>query len=289
MTNNAIQQRIIEDLEVVQAFDAAREAERRTGFLADYLTHTGTRGLVLGISGGVDSSVAGRLCQLACERVRSEGGDAVFVAMRLPYGVQADESDAQRALDFIGPDEVYTVNVKPAVDAIWEECMSAGLAVDENRSDFVRGNVKARARMIAQYTVAGARQLLVVGTDQAAEAIVGFFTKFGDGAADVIPLFGLPKRRIRDIGRHLGVPDDLVEKVPTADLEDDKPMTPDEAALGVRYTVVDDYLEGREVPAEDEATILRWYRATAHKRALPVDPAGWEARQAAAPSDFEGS
>lgn len=279
MTNSALQQRIIEELEVVQDFDAAREADRRVTFLAEYLRHTHTRGLVLGISGGVDSSVAGRLCQLACSHVRSEGGSARFVAMRLPYGVQQDEHHAQMALDFIAPDEVYTVDIQPSVDAMWEACLAAGMPIGGEHDDFVKGNVKARARMVAQYTVAGARSMLVVGTDQAAEAVVGFYTKFGDGAADLTPLFGLPKRRVRHLARHLGMPAELVEKVPTADLEDDKPLIPDEVALGVSYSAVDDYLEGKEIAPEDEERILYWYHRTGHKRALPVTPAGWEARR----------
>src|SRR5690606_26472047 len=105
---------IIRDLEVAEEFDAREEIERRTAFLAERLTATGARALVLGISGGVDSSTAGRLCQLAAERVRAGGGRAEFIAMRLPYGVQKDEEDAQRALEFIGPDRVLTVDVKPA-------------------------------------------------------------------------------------------------------------------------------------------------------------------------------
>lgn len=280
MTDKAMQQRVIEALEVVRDFDAERETERRVRFLAEYLTHTRTGGLVLGISGGVDSTVAGRLCQLACERVRADGGAAVFVAVRLPYGVQRDEEDARQALDAIGPDEVMTVNIKAGTDGLWDACVEAGLGVDSTRDDFVKGNVKARERMTAQYTIAGARNMLVVGTDQAAEAAVGFFTKFGDGAADLTPLFGLPKRRVRDIGRQLGIPQELIEKVPTADLEDDKPLIPDEVALGVRYDVVDDYLEGADIGETDEATILGWYRRTGHKRALPVTPAGWEASRA---------
>lgn len=282
-----MQRSVIEALEVVSDFDAARELERRVGFLAEYLRHTRTRGLVLGISGGIDSTVGGRLCQLACERVRAAGGEATFVAVRLPYGVQADEEDARLALRAIAPDEVAVVDIKPGVDGLWAACVAGGLSVGDDRDDFVKGNVKARARMVAQYTIAGARGMLVVGTDQAAEAVVGFFTKFGDGAADVTPLFGLPKRRVRELGRHLGVPERLVEKVPTADLEDDKPLIPDEVALGVRYAVVDDYLEGADIGAEDEATILGWYRRTGHKRALPVTPAGWEAtrpRTVGAPS-----
>lgn len=278
MTDTALQHRILEELEVVRDFDAAREVERRVAFLTDYLIQTGTRGLVLGISGGVDSSVGGRLCQLACARVRAHGGEATFVAMRLPYGVQADEHHAQQALTFIAPDEILTVNVQPAVDAMWEECVAAGMPTGGDREDFIKGNVKARARMIAQYAVAGTRRLLVVGTDQAAEALVGFYTKFGDGGADLTPLTGLSKRQVRALADHLAMPAELVEKVPTADLEDSQPLLPDEVALGVRYSVIDDYLEGKDIGPSDEAVILRWYHTTAHKRALPVTPGVWEAR-----------
>ena len=273
MTDRDLQQRIMDELEVIDpaTFDAAAEAERRVEFLADYLRRTKAKGYVLGISGGVDSGLGGRLCQLAVERVRSEGGDASFVAMRLPYGVQADEADAQRALEFISPDETLTVDIAPATDAMWSACVGAGMPEPAN-AHFVRGNVKARQRMIAQYTVAGARGMLVVGTDQAAEAVVGFYTKFGDGACDLTPLAGLPKRRVRDLARHLGAAESVVEKVPTADLESDKPLLADEVALGVSYADVDEYLEGGEVSAEAEKTITGWYHRTAHKRALPVTP-----------------
>jgi NAD+ synthase len=277
VTDKALQTEIITALEVVDpdTFDPASEADRRVRFLADYLRSTGARGLVLGISGGVDSTVAGRLCQLACEAVRETGGEATFVAVRLPYHVQRDEDDAKRALEFIGADEVVTVNIGPGTDGLWAEVVSAGTPVSDEKDDYHKGNVKARMRMTAQYAVAGARGMLVVGTDQAAEAVVGFYTKFGDGAADVTPLFGLPKRRVRAIGTQLGTPEELVTKVPTADLESDKPLLPDEVALGVSYAAVDDYLEGKDVSAEDEATIVGWYRRTGHKRALPVTPDGF--------------
>ncbi len=279
MTDKALQSRIRDELDVIDpvTFDPAEQVELRVGFLADYLARTGAKGYVLGISGGVDSSAAGRLCQLACERVRAAGGEASFVAMRLPHGVQADESDAQAALDFIGPDEVLTVNVGPSVDAMWQACLDAGMergvpTEAAASADYHKGNVKARARMIAQYAVAGLRGMLVVGTDQAAEAVVGFFTKFGDGACDLTPLTGLPKRRVLELTRYLGAPERVVDKVPTADLEENKPLIPDEVALGVTYAEVDDYLEGLDVTAEAEAVIVGWYRRTAHKRALPVTP-----------------
>jgi NAD+ synthase len=256
VTDSQQQQEIRTALEVVDpsVFDPAAEAERRITFLVRYLRESGLRGYVLGISGG---------------------GDARFVAVRLPYHVQKDEADARRALDFIRADEVLTVDIGPGVDAQWEQLVAAGLEVDDAVDDYHKGNVKARHRMVAQFAIAGVRGMAVVGTDQAAEAVVGFFTKFGDGAADLTPLFGLPKRRVREIGRHLDVPQALVDKVPTADLESDKPLVADEVALGVRYEAVDDYLEGLPVAEEDEATILRWYRRTAHKRALPVTPDGY--------------
>ncbi len=277
MTDTQTQDEIRAALEVVDpgSFDAAAETDRRIAFLAGYLRETGTKGLVLGISGGVDSTVAGRLAQLACERVREGGGEARFVAVRLPYGEQRDEDDARRALEFIRADEVVTVDIRPGVDAQWEALVAAGLVVDDERDEYHKGNVKARHRMVAQFAIAGVRGMLVLGTDQAAEALVGFFTKFGDGAADLTPLFGLPKRRVRDLGTHLGAPEDLVAKVPTADLESDRPLLADEEALGVTYDAVDAYLEGGQVPAEDEATILGWYRRTGHKRALPVTPDGF--------------
>lgn len=279
MVDSALQSRIREELEVIDpaTFDPGAQVELRVGFLADYLRRTGAKGYVLGISGGVDSSLAGRLCQLACERVRAGGGEATFVAMRLPYRRQQDEADAQRALDFVRPDETLTVDIGPSVDAMWQACQDAdreraARGGPTERHDYHKGNVKARSRMVAQYAAAGALGMLVVGTDQAAEAVVGFFTKFGDGACDLTPLTGLPKRRVKELTRYLGASEAVIDKVPTADLEEEKPLIPDEVALGVTYAEVDDYLEGLEVSAEAEATIVGWYRRTAHKRALPVTP-----------------
>ncbi|MFF0626581.1 ammonia-dependent NAD(+) synthetase [Streptomyces sp. NPDC004296] len=269
----ARQQEIARELQVPAEFDAAQEIERRVSFLTARLTSTGLRSLVLGISGGVDSTTAGRLCQLAVERARAEGHDATFYAMRLPYGEQADEKDAQRAVEFLRADRLLTVDVRPASDAALAAAVAGGVVFrDAHHQDFVHGNIKARQRMIAQYAVAGAENGLVVGTDHAAEAVSGFFTKFGDGAADVVPLTGLTKRRVRAVAEALGAPDELVHKVPTADLETLDPGKPDEDALGVTYDQIDDFLEGRPVDDAAFRAIDRRYRLTAHKRALPIAP-----------------
>ncbi|WP_101790304.1 ammonia-dependent NAD(+) synthetase [Nonomuraea indica] len=270
-----LRERILAELGVAAAIVPKVELRRRVDFLKDYLRSTPAKGYVLGISGGQDSTLAGRLCQLAAEELRAEGHEAVFVAVRLPYGVQADESDARIALEFVRPDRVVEVNVKPGADAVAADTalgLRELLGGEPRLRDFVRGNIKARERMVIQYSIAGQLSLLVVGTDHAAEAVTGFFTKYGDGGADVTPLTGLTKRQGAALLQELGAPPSAWEKVPTADLEDDRPALPDEVALGLRYTEIDDYLEGVDVTPELAAKVESVYLATRHKRALPVTP-----------------
>ena len=264
---------IAQELGVLQSFDAQAESVRRIDFLYRYLVESAMNCLVLGISGGVDSTTAGRLCQLAAEKARSQGLAATFVAMRLPYGLQADEKDAQRAVQFIEPDELLSVDIRPAADAMLDSLQAAGHGFeDASQEDFVLGNIKARQRMVAQYAVAGARRGLVVGTDHAAEAVMGFFTKYGDGACDLAPLSGLTKGRVRALAAHLGAPAELVAKVPTADLETLRPQRPDEVAFGVIYDEIDAFLEGRPVSDLAAGVIERFYLSSRHKRALPAQP-----------------
>lgn len=267
-----------ERFRVLPEIEPEGEARRRARFLADYLRASGQRRLLLAVSGGVDSALAGRLCSLAVAELRAGKGDEAapdysFLALRLPYGTQRDAADAERALAWMQPTEVATVDIAAAVRALESslpEREAAGRS--EADRDFARGNTKARMRMAAQYHLANLGGGLVVGTDHSAEALVGFFTKFGDGAADVAPLFGLSKRQVRLLARHLGAPADLVGKTPTADLEDLRPGVPDEEALGLTYREMDDWLEGRPVPAGAAARIERIHAATEHKRRGPVTP-----------------
>ncbi|CDZ42323.1 NH(3)-dependent NAD(+) synthetase [Neorhizobium galegae bv. officinalis] len=269
------QQSISAALGVTVDFDAELEVRQRIQFLSSYLRQSSCRSFVLGISGGVDSLTAGLLAQKAVAVLRADGYDAKFIAVRLPYGVQADESDAQKSLAVIEPDRVVTIDIRPAADAMLEAVMVEGDdLVEPARKHFHLGNIKARQRMIAQYALAGATGGLVIGTDQAAEALMGFFTKFGDGAADILPLAGLTKRRVRAIAEHLGAPSELVFKVPTADLESDAPLRPDEDVYGVTYDEIDNFLEGKAVTDAARLRIVGTYRASAHKRALPAAPVG---------------
>lgn len=264
----ALQQEIIEALKVKPQIDAKEEIRRSVDFLKAYLQSASLKTLVLGISGGQDSTLTGKLCQLAIDELREESGSETyqFIGVRLPHGNQADESDCQDAINFIKPSRVLTVNIKESVLASEAALRKAGIEL----SDFVKGNEKARERMKAQYSIASMTQGLVVGTDHAAEAVTGFYTKYGDGGTDINPIFRLNKRQGKALLAELGCPEHLYKKVPTADLEEDRPGLPDEVALGVTYEMIDDYLEGKQVEPNVAAIIERWYTRTEHKRQLPV-------------------
>lgn len=264
-----LQQQIIEELKVQPVIDVKKEIRRSVEALKNYLRkHPAIKVLVLGISGGQDSTLTAKIAQMAVAELNEELGEKVysFIAVRLPYGVQKDESDCQDAIQFIQPDEVITVNIKPAVDASVNSLKEAGIEL----TNFLKGNEKARERMKVQYSIAGAKNGLVLGTDHSAEALVGFFTKHGDGAADVVPIFRLNKRQGKMLLKELGCPEHLYLKTPTADLEDDKPQLPDEVALQVTYDEIDDYLEGKEVKEKSKQRIEELFLNTEHKRKGPV-------------------
>ena len=265
-----LQKTIISHLKTMPEIDVASEINNRIGFLVSYLEKNSfLNGFVLGISGGQDSTLTGKLAQLAINILNEKypDRDFAFVAVRLPYGSQFDEDDCQDALQFIQPTDIVTVNIKKSVDASFEAVSAAlGLAI----SDFNKGNVKARHRMEVQYSIAAAKGLAVLGTDHSAEAITGFYTKFGDGAADLTPIFGLNKRQGKMLLSQLNCPTHLYLKTPTADLEDNRPALPDEEALGTTYEAIDAYLEGKPVDEKNSAIIEAHYLKTEHKRRPPI-------------------
>lgn len=264
-----LQQEIIDTLGVKPTIEVNQEIRTSVDFLKSYLkANPFIKTLVLGLSGGQDSTLTGKLSQLAISELRAETGDESlqFIAVRLPYGVQADEQDCQDAIAFIEPDRVLTVNIKNAVQASENALRDAGITL----SDYVRGNEKARERMKAQYSIAGMTAGVVVGTDHAAEAVTGFFTKYGDGGTDINPIFRLNKGQGKQLLKALGCPEHLYLKHPTADLEDDRPGLQDEVALGVTYQQIDHYLEGQCIDPGASKIIEGWYLKTEHKRRPPI-------------------
>ena len=264
-----LQKQIIEELHVLPEINVEQEIRKSIDFMKEYAKkYSFLKGFVLGISGGQDSTLTGKLAQMAVDELNEEAGEKkyTFMAVRLPYGVQADEGDCQDALRFIQPDQVFTVNIKEAVEASVRALAEAGVEL----SDFAKGNEKARERMKVQFSIAAMNSAVVLGTDHAAEAITGFFTKFGDGGADLMPIFRLNKRQGKQILAYLNCPEHLYLKTPTADLEEERPSLPDETALGVTYEQIDDYLEGKEIPEDARKTLEGHYLRSQHKRHLPI-------------------
>ncbi len=265
---------IINEMRVLPTIDPAHEVARRVGFIKAQLQQANMKTLVLGISGGIDSCTLGKLAQLAVNELNQNDSGYRFIAVRLPYGEQADEQDARLSIDFIAPSLAVTANVKAAADAIHSESVKAlqqaqAYTASPEQDDFVKGNSKARARMAVQYDIAGLSQALVLGTDHSAENITGFYTKHGDGACDLAPLFGLSKRQVRQIAAYLGAPEVVITKAPTADLESLNPQLADEASLGLSYDQIDDFLEGKSNDSAADEKLIQIYTRTQHKR-VPI-------------------
>lgn len=267
---------IIAEMRVLPTIDPEAEVLRRVTFIQQQLQNSPCKHLVLGISGGIDSCTLGRLAQLAVDGLNQKHNTTqyAFVAVRLPYDTQADEADAQDSIAFIQPTHSVSVNIQAGVEGIHTATTSALsetnlIPNDPHKVDFVKGNVKARTRMVVQYEIAGMVNGLVLGTDHSAENITGFYTKYGDGACDMAPLFGLNKRQVREVARYLGAPEHVVSKAPTADLETLNPQLADEQALGLSYDQIDDFLEGRQVGADVADKLIAIYQNTQHKR-IPI-------------------
>ena len=268
-----LQQHIIETLGAKPTINPAEEIRTRVDFLKEFLLTAKRKGFVLGISGGQDSTLAGKLCQIAVDELNTldNGTDYVFLPVLLPYKTQKDAADAVLAVEFItdGRTEGLNLNIAEPVDG----AVNAYNAVSPVEiSDYSKGNIKARIRMTMQYALAGEMGLLVVGSDQNAELIGGYYTLFGDGGCDVTPLSRLDKRQGKALLVELNAPAIFYTKKPTADLLDNAIGQPDEVELGITYENIDDYLEGETVPPEVAKNIETRYLATEHKRQLPTTP-----------------
>lgn len=262
-----MQREIIERFGVKPAIDVGEEIRRRTDFLKNQVLQAGASGLLIAISGGVDSAVAAALCKKATDELKAERGmPYMTVGVLQPYGTQEDIEDSRSVVRAIGLETVVETNIRDAVDEIVlgaEHAMKT-LGIHRHMTKQGKGNVKARTRMVVQYALANELNLLVVGTDHASEALTGFFTKWGDGAADVMPLSSLNKRQVRQLGAALGIPGKVLHKTPTAGLWEGQT---DEGELGVSYEHNCDYLEGKPVPPDVREKLENWYRRTEHKRA----------------------
>lgn len=263
----SLQSEIIERLGVKPKIDPEAEVRRRVDFLKQYVTQSGTTGLLIAISGGIDSAVATGLCKRATDELSAETGrEYMTLGVFQPYGDQSDIADSYAVAEAFQLTHKVETNIAEAVDEIALEVEHGfkALGIPRHLSRGGKGNVKARTRMVTQYALAFDLNLLVVGTDHASEAVTGFYTKWGDGAVDITPLSTLNKRQVRQIASYIGVPQSVLDKAPTAGLWEGQT---DESELGITYGDNSDYLEGKEIAAEVREKLEKQYLKTEHKRA----------------------
>jgi len=221
----------------------------------------GAEGVVLGVSGGLDSAVVAALCQRAFPHT--------CLGLCLPcYSAPDDLGHARAVAERFGV-PVRTIDLGPALDAIVESLHGLGLASSPEAEHLARANLKPRLRMLTLYYVAGRLGYLVVGTSNASELAVGYFTKYGDGGVDILPLGNTLKTDVRRLARHLGVPEEVVSKAPSGGLWQGQT---DEAELGVTYAELDRYLATGEARPEVKQRIDGLVSRSAHKRKQPPMP-----------------
>jgi NAD+ synthase len=263
----SLQQDIIAKLGVQPEIDIDKEIRKRVDFLKDYVKKSETRGLLIAISGGIDSAVATGLCKKATDELTEENGvEYKTVGVFQPYGVQSDIEHSYEVVRAFDLKYQIETNIEETVGEIALE-VEYGLktiGVHQHVSRGGKGNIKARTRMVMQYALAFELNLLVVGTDHASEAITGFFTKYGDGAVDITPLSTLNKRQVRLLASKLGVPQSVLDKAPTAGLWEGQT---DEDELGITYGDNSAYLEGKQIDPAAHEKLEKQYLKTEHKRA----------------------
>ena len=235
-------------------------AEEIIEWLKRQLKTTGMDGFVLGLSGGIDSSVAAALIMKACPdhslgvimpagNREKDRQDAILVAdtFSLPY-IEVPLGEHRETLFH---------DVKAALDR-------SGRGIRDER--MTKGNIGARLRMTTLYAVGNSLNYLVVGTDNAAETYTGYFTKYGDGGVDILPLSHLNKGEVYQLGAYLGVPEVIRKRPPTAGFFAEQT---DEGEMGVSYDTIDAFLRGEDIPEKDREILEHLHRISEHKRHLP--------------------
>lgn len=241
-------------------------SEQIAGWLRERAAAAGAEGFVFGLSGGIDSAVVARLCQMAtpghvlgvllpCYSQAQDEQDAMLVADA--FKIPTVKVDLSKTFDALGS----TLD-----EALKDEQPKLAVKVVDIKQRLPRANIKPRLRMASLYYVANALNYVVAGTGNKSEITLGYYTKYGDGGVDVLPIGALLKSEVRALAREIGVPEPVITKPPTAGLW---PGQTDEAEMGFTYDTLEDYLNGKDVPANVAERIEQLRKVSDHKRALP--------------------
>jgi len=237
--------------------DVRRIADKITAWLRTYALDAGAGGYVVGLSGGIDSSVTAALCQRAV-------GEGVL-GILMPCGSAPEDAE----MAYLAADALRLKTVTVDLTTTHEALLAA---LPPGLSDMAQANIKPRLRMATLYALGQTYGYLVSGTGNKSELEIGYFTKYGDGGVDVEPLGELYKWQVRLLARYLGVPQPIIERPPTAGLWTGQT---DEAEMGITYDELDSTLAAIEAhqTGDIDHTLLQRVQhmvsASAHKRALP--------------------
>ena len=223
-------------------------------WLKNYSEKTSTDGYVLGLSGGIDSALVAALCE------RAYPGKTLGVIMPC-YSDPKDAEDAYLVAESIGL-KTIEVNLNKTFAALYKEISEH----TTNENKLAKANIKPRLRMTTLYYYSNYYNKLVVGTGNRDERFVGYFTKWGDGVADIMPITHLSKEEVYEYSRKLDLPERIINKAPSAGLWINQT---DEQEMGFSYQMIDDYIKGKEVPPEIRKKIERMHKASRHKFFLP--------------------
>lgn len=233
-------------------------------WLRDQVNGAGLKGALVGVSGGIDSAVVSHLIKKAFP------DNALGVILPCKSNPK-DREDALRVINSCGIDSV-SVDLTETHQVLFseiEEQLKAKATWNKEKAQLGDANLRARLRMSTLYAVANNFDYLVVGTDNAAEWHTGYFTKYGDGGVDLVPLVHYTKGEVREMAKLLGVPEEIITKAPSAGLWEDQT---DENEMGTTYDIIDRYLKGEEIPEKDKQIIDRLHQRSEHKRSLASAP-----------------
>lgn len=241
-----------------------KQIQRLVQWLKDQVKQSGLNGILVGVSGGIDSAVVAHLIQRALPE------HSLGVIMPCKSNPQ-DKKDALAVVESAGIDHIV-IDLSDTHDAVFsrlEDALKEKGDWHQEAAKLADGNLRARLRMSTLYAVANNYGYLVAGTDNAAEWYTGYFTKYGDGGVDLVPLVHFTKGQVYEMARVLGVPDQVIHKKPSAGLWEDQT---DENEMGTTYDKIDAYLKGEDIPEKDRRIIENLHQKTEHKRRLAVAP-----------------